>query len=94
MAEMDVAVGFDDASVRFTPDGRISVLDAIRALTLSDSPEYIWEELKRDHPEILKHSRSYPFQKTGSLPVMDSKGWDLMWTFLIDYVVDAERLDT
>jgi hypothetical protein len=92
MSEMDFAVGLDDASVRFTPDGRISVLDAIKALTLSDRPELIWEKLKRDHPEIARHSRSYPFLDSGSLPVLDGKGWELVWMLLIDYVVKPERL--
>jgi hypothetical protein len=91
MREMDFAVGLDDTAVRFTPDGRISVLDAIKALTLSDSPEVIWEALKRDHPEIVRHSHSYSFQKAGSLPVLDSQGWDLMWTLLIDYVAYPGR---
>lgn len=90
--ETDLTVSLDDEPVRFTPDGRIFVLDAIRALTLSDSPEVIWEEVKQGHPEIIKHSHNYSFRKGGSLPVLDSKGWEMMWALLIDHVVDHGRM--
>lgn len=91
MVGIDLTVNLDDASVRFTPDGRISVLDAIRALTFSNSPELIWEDLKRGHPEIVKHSRDHAFREGGSSPVLDSEGWDMIWALLFEHVVDPGR---
>ncbi|MEW6669847.1 MAG: hypothetical protein AB1512_31950 [Thermodesulfobacteriota bacterium] len=91
MMEAQITLSLDDEPVRFTPDGRISVLDAIRVLTLSECPELIWEDLKKRHPELLEHCGDHRFQQEGPLPVMDSAGWDLMWVLLFDYVLEPDR---
>ena len=41
------------APLRFTPDGKVSVVDAIRAVSNSKCPTFIWEKLKAAHPDIL-----------------------------------------
>jgi hypothetical protein len=88
--DQNLVVHFDDDPVRFTPDGKVSVLDAIKALTQLDCPRYLWDDLKRNHPEILRHCGSYSFQKGQSLPVVDNAGWDMLSTVLIDYLGDSD----
>ncbi len=83
-----VTVSLDEENVRFTSDGRMSVLDAIRALTLSESPERIWKDLKDKHPKLLDHCEDREVLHVGLLTVVDGEGWDKMWTHLIAYIVE------
>jgi hypothetical protein len=86
--EPNLVVHFDDEPVRFTPDGRVSVLDAIGALVHSGRPDCLWDDVKRKHPEITRYCASYSFQKGQSLPVIDHQGWNVLWTVLMDYLGD------
>jgi hypothetical protein len=83
-----LTVSLDQEDVRFTADGRMSVLDAIRALTLSKSPERIWRDLKDKHPKLLDHCEERRVPHQGLLTVVDGEGWDMMWTLLISYIVE------
>ena len=82
--EQTLIVQFDDDPVHFTPDGKVSVLDVIRALTQSEHPKRLWESLKKEHPEILDHCEDYPFQQEQTLTVMDKEGWEMLWNLLIE----------
>ena len=84
--EQKLVVNFDGDPVRFTPDGKVSVLDAIEALTHSVCPGSLWNDVKKKHPEIMRYCGSYSFQKGRSLPVVDSEGWDMLWAVLVDYL--------
>ncbi len=90
--EQALTVHFDDDPVRFTPEGKVSVLDAIRALTQSCHPGHVWKSLKEEHPEILDHCENYRFQKGQWLPVMDKEGLEMLWVLLIDYVGKSDFL--
>jgi hypothetical protein len=90
MPKQDLVVHLDDDPVRFTPDGKVSVLDAIKALTQMDCPKPLWDHLKRNHPEILGYCGSYSFQKGQSLPVVDNEGWDVIWPVLMTYLWDSD----
>ena len=90
-------LNLDNEPVRFTPDGKVSVLDAIRAVSNSNHPLSLWENLKKEHPEILLHCEDYSFQKEGPAPVVDSEGWQRIWILLPDYFSDPtsqQRKDT
>lgn len=87
--EQALIVNLDSVPLRFTPDGKVSVIDAIRAVSSSDSPYYIWENLKAEHPEILIYCKDYSFQGEGPVPVIDSKGWERVWMLLPDYLSDS-----
>jgi hypothetical protein len=89
--EQALTVHFDGDPVRFTPEGKVSVLDAIRALTQSCHPERLWESLKEEHPEILDHCEDYRFQKRQWLPVMDKEGLEMLWVLLIDHVGKSRK---
>ena len=75
--EQTIIVTLDSVPLRFTPDGKVSVIDAIRAVSSSNHPYSIWENLKAEHPEILIYCEGYSFQ--GEHPV---SGTDrgVLWT--------------
>ena len=87
--EQNLVVHFDNEPVRFTPDGKVSVLDAIGVLVQSECPEYLWDDVKRKHPEITQCCASYAFQNGQSLPVIDTEGWNVLWVVLMDYLGDS-----
>ncbi len=84
--EQNLVVTFDGDPVRFTPDGEVSVLNAIGALTHSERAGVIWEDVKRKHPEIASFCGAYSFQKGLFMPVVDKEGWERLWILLIDYL--------
>jgi len=86
----NLVVHFDGDPVRFTPDGRLSVLDAIGALTHSCCPDSLWDDVKKKHPEIMSYCGSYSFQKGQTLPVVNNEGWDMLLTALVDYLVESD----
>jgi hypothetical protein len=88
--EQNLVVHFDGDPVRFTPDGRLSVLDAISALVDSECPSFLWDDVKKKHPEIVSYCGSYSFQKGQSLPVVDNEGWDRLSIMLMDYLADSD----
>ena len=88
--EQNLVVHFDGDPVRFTPDGKVSVLDAIGALVHSECPGYHWDDVKRKHPEIMSYCGSYSFQNGQSLPVVDNEGWNMLSIVLMDYLSDSD----
>ena len=88
--EQNFVVNFDGDPVRFTPDGKVSVLDAIGALTHCECPGSLWDDVKKKYPEIVSHCGSYSFQRGHSRPVVDSEGWNVLWTVLIDYLGESD----
>ena len=78
----------DGDHIRFTPDGKIAVVDAIRALTAKKGANRIWESLKAERPEFkeLCHSHTFKGDKTDS--VADGEAWAKIEDALLDYIVD------
>jgi hypothetical protein len=74
--------------VRFTPNGEIAVIDAIKALSESDTADEIWETLKDENPAILSHCRRFHFSKNKSVMVADGQGWEQIKSLLFDYILD------
>jgi hypothetical protein len=77
--------------VRFTPDGKVAIIDAIRAVTNTNRPSVIWETLQRNHPEVLSFCEDYPFQKNDHSPVVNSMGWEAIMPLLFYYVANEEQ---
>jgi hypothetical protein len=82
-----VTVNFDNFPVRFTFEGKVSVIDVIKALSDSNRPFSLWEKLITEHPEVLIYCEDYSFQKGESLPVVDGKGWKKILKFLPYYIL-------
>lgn len=79
-------------SVRFTPSGEITVIDAIKALSEFDSAEEIWQTLKDENPEILSHCKRFHFSKNRSVVVADKQGWEQIESLLFDYILEQSLL--
>jgi hypothetical protein len=88
--EENLVVHFDGDPVRFTPDGKVSVLDAIGALIHSECPGYLWDDVKKKHPEIMRYCGNYSFRTGQSLPVVDNEGWNMLSIALMDYLGDPD----
>jgi hypothetical protein len=81
----------DSMPVRFTPDGRVAIIDAIQAVSNTDCPRLIWETLQRNHPEVLSFCEDFSFQENDPSPVVDSEGWEVIMPLLFYYVVNEDR---
>jgi hypothetical protein len=90
--ERPVIVDLDDISMRFTPDGRVSVVDAIRAVGDVHCPTSIWERMKEAHPEILTYCEDYLFEEETPVAVINREGWDKVWLLLPDYLSDPNSM--
>jgi hypothetical protein len=89
--EEPITLHLDDIPVRFTPDGKVSIIDAIKATMQSNQARAIWETLKSDHPEVLAYCEDYPFGGKTPLPVADSAGWEMIMTLLFYDLADDDR---
>ncbi|RPI79549.1 MAG: hypothetical protein EHM45_02510 [Desulfobacteraceae bacterium] len=84
--EQTTTIHFDDEPVRFTPDGKVAVLDAIRMLYCVEESQTIWERMKTEYPDILNHCEDYSFNSEGAAAVIDKEGWNKIWTILPQYL--------
>jgi hypothetical protein len=80
-------VQLDEDPIRFTPDGKISIIDAIQALCGPESVEVYWETLIIEYPEIMELCDYHRFPGSRKTPVTDSRGWQKMETILFDRMV-------
>lgn len=80
----------DNDYVRFTPDGKVAVIDAIKALSDLGEPETVWESLKAESPEINEIYQEYDFAESTSEAVVDGEGWEKIETALLDYMLDHD----
>jgi hypothetical protein len=78
----------DGDRVRFTPDGKIAVVDAIRALSARDGAERIWKSLKEERPEFKDLCQVYHFQDGKMDSVVDGEGWEKIEDALMNYILD------
>lgn len=84
-----MTLNLDNNPIRFTPDGKVSVIDAIQAVSNSNRARPIWESLKREHPDILLHCEDYSFQREAPTPVVTSDGWERVFILLPDYLLES-----
>ncbi|MEJ2638206.1 MAG: hypothetical protein P8010_01390 [Desulfosarcinaceae bacterium] len=80
----------DNTTVRFTPEGSIVVVDAIRALSDTQRPERVWATLKRRHPQLGALCREYAFADKDVVSVADSDQWPVIQEKLLDHLLDRE----
>lgn len=68
-------VDLGGTDIRFTPEGKVSVIDAIEALCACPEPEEIWRDLVAAHPEIDALCERYAFAEAAPSIVVDAAGW-------------------
>ena len=75
----------EEQFVRFTPDGKIVIVDAIASLTSFHDPADLWERIRTEHPETAEMCEDYAF--TGeNLSVIDGEGWEQIIELLPEYL--------
>lgn len=87
----NVILEMDGDRIRFTPDGKISVLDAISALSPFSDSGALWDWLASENPGILQYCQSYPFENEEAMLVVDSQGWDIILTALADRLLGDDQ---
>jgi hypothetical protein len=86
--EPSLIIDIGDEFVRFTPDGRVFVLDAIELMCACDRSHDIWERMKMEHPDILKYCEDYGTQQGDCVSVTAIEGWEKIWKLLPEYLFD------
>lgn len=87
MEEKPIKVKMGEKTVRFTPEGKLFVEDAIKLMSPEGESRSIWERMTNDHPDILDHCEDYyPSQEEDNLPIIDSEGWDRIISLLPEYL--------
>jgi hypothetical protein len=81
-------MNIDGDRVRFTPDGKIAIVDAIKALGAREGAGHVWESLKREHPEFEDICEGYIFQDNKRDWVVDGAGWEEIENALLDHILD------
>ncbi len=80
----------EDDPIRFTSGGRLFVLDAIAAVTQTDTPGLVWRKIMAQQPDITQHCEYLDTAEAENQPVCDSEGWDVIQDLLFDYMIDEE----
>jgi hypothetical protein len=85
----EYSMSLDGDRVRFTPDGRVVVTDAIELLCAGQPAARTWRRLKRRHPKLLSHCSDYRFPKAGRLQVVNREGFEQIETHLMDLLLET-----
>jgi len=83
-------VTLDDWSVRFTPEGKLYIVDAIAALSQVYKATDLWETLQKKKPQVKQYVDYYQGEGDKSLPITDSEGWGHIQDHLFDYLIETE----
>ena len=81
-------IRMDGQAVRFTPEGEVAVVDAIQALNGSERAGFIWQDIRKSHPNLDRRCHDYTFRKNAAAEVVDNEGWEQIEEALIDYIID------
>lgn len=85
-----VTMNIEGENIRFTEDGKISVIDAIAALSEDRCPTCIWEKLRQENPQLDASFEEYAFKEGEPVAVADKESWDIIQTLLFDYMISGE----
>lgn len=88
--ETEITMQLMSTPVRFTQDGKVAVVDAIKALSACTEARQIWQRLKQSQPELPGLCQRYDFQENRSVAVVDSDGWEQIEEALLDYLVEED----
>jgi len=80
-----IIVAIDDQDIRFTPDGKVAVLDVISVLSEASSAEQVWAEFKQENPGI--ECTEYTFAGGENLCVIDREAMEQVQDWLFGYTL-------
>lgn len=81
----------DNTKVSFTPEGKISVIDAIQAVTRSKDYKELWKTISDKNPSIMKHCELYQDYNDKPFLVADIEGWDKISFFLFEELTSGRE---
>jgi len=75
--QITVIPELDNASIRRTLDGRVSVYDLIAVIGQQEDPYNTWKSLSEKYPEVLTKCQNFRFPGRGQreTPVTSREGW-------------------
>lgn len=82
--QIEINMGNDP--VRFTCDGKIFIMDAIRIIVPEKELDSFWNRLKEDYPDIIPNTESWITEEGESLPVVNIEGWNRILDVLPEYL--------
>lgn len=85
-----VTVVIDQNTIKFTPEGKVDVVDAIASLSGNEkaAAETLWRRIQADHPEASDLFETSRFSGRTKTPVADGPGWLAIQALLIDYLLE------
>lgn len=83
-------VTLDDMPVRFTPDGKLYIVDAIAALAQIHEANDLWETLQKEKPQVKQYVDYHHGEGDKLLPITDSDGWDHIQDHLFDHLIETD----
>lgn len=89
--EETIQLFIQDMPVRFTPGGKVYIVDAIRAVSESLNPRELWEQMKQESPELLSCISEFKAEDTGFVQVADSDCWEKIQDVLVDRLLLNEN---
>ena len=81
-----VTVIIDQDMIKFTPDGKIAVLDAIASLGTEQDTPALWRHLLALHPDLNGVCESYSFSNQAPVLVANGDGWEKIQSALFDFL--------
>jgi hypothetical protein len=88
MAE-PITVVVDNERIKFTPGGKVAVLDAIASLCPGEDTHVLWERLLSQQPQLNRLCEDYPFSRHQSTLVTDGQGWVIIQEALFDFILET-----
>lgn len=79
----------DGKRIRFTPDGRVAVLDAIQALCDENDSQIIWPQMLTKWPQLSDVCSTYRFEQQEDMPVATRSGWEEIEGRLLDHLLSS-----
>lgn len=86
----ELTVTIDNDPIRFTPEGKVFVLDAIRALSDNIDPETLWRELRDGHPDVVERCEYLDEDDQRPVPVADTDAWEAIQVLLFEIFMEQQ----
>jgi len=84
-----VTLSLDNNPIRFTPEGQLFIIDAISAVSQTASAGWLWNKLRKQHPEIDGYCDYIKTTATIEESVCDSESWAIIQEHLFDYLISS-----
>ncbi|MFO7785516.1 MAG: hypothetical protein ACQET7_12640 [Thermodesulfobacteriota bacterium] len=90
MMQENIILEKGEDPVRFTPDGKVAVVDAVKFMRDSDHWTDLWNKVVEENPGILQHCEKYSFENESKQLVVDSEGWERIILLLFETMSDSD----